>query len=193
VWQKLYQDPIISGLLSAAVLAVLGWVWRRSLKQLKSNFGHIEGEWFGHVLAANKSILVVHEILFELSLNPFQKFKVFMEEKTEESFRYTGKANAIDRHVFCHMTGVSQFDEAFLVLRVPFNRGQKLDYINGILGGVTHNSFPGATFILLARSRLSIETVVAELPKVSGPIIVDADPQQVEGRKIKPKEAISAS
>ena len=189
MWGKLveiYKDPIVSGLLTTLITAIIAALWRLTIRRYRKAIGYLEGDWFGHLLADGNTQLIIHELNFNFTLNPIRPVKVTMKELSDEHFRYEGHAKAIDRLVICYLDGQSQFDEAFLVLRSPFNKGVKLDYMSGILSGVTHNSHPGAAFILLSRSRLSKESVIAELPAQPGPIVVDADPIAIETRKLKP-------
>lgn len=182
---SIYQDPVFSGLLTSAILALIAVVWRRAIKQYKRAMGHLEGDWFGHIIVDLDRQMIVHEVNFSLSLNIFRPVRVSMKEVSAEQFQYAGYAKAVDRLVICYLEGVSQFDEAFMILRCPFNKGSRLDYINGILAGVNQNSHPGAAFILLARARLTKDAVLSELPKQAGPILVDSDPSQIEARKLK--------
>jgi hypothetical protein len=185
---SVYQDPVVSSLVAAAVAGSLAWLWRKLVKQQAQHFAHLEGDWFAHLLVRQRQELVIHELSFKIGYNPFRPLKIAMQELSDEQFRYHGYAVAKDKYLFCYLDGKSQFDRSFVVLRVPFNKGIKLDYLNGIMTGITHREFPGSTFLLLARARLTTETVESEFPANGGPIIVDTDPKQVEERKLGTSE-----
>jgi hypothetical protein len=185
LFSSIYSDPIVATLLGAAVLGVIGWLWRRLIVATRARFDHIEGLWFAHLIVSNGKTLITHDVQMSFSANPFRSFVISMKENTEESFQYGGYAQAIDQLIFFSMKGVSQFDHAFLTLRAPFNRGRQLDYISGVLSGVTQYAEPCATFVILSRSRLDLEQVSKELPTHCGPIIVSKEPIQVESRKLK--------
>ena len=177
-----YDNPVGSGILVAAIIGSMGLIYRWIIRRCYRKFEFLVGAWYGHIVMSNKFEMVVHEVNIAYSKNLFRPSSISMREISSAQFVSKGYVRVEDDYVYAYLVGERHSTRDVIIAKCPFNRTDKLDYLNGVIAGVTQKGFACAATILLSRSQLTLPNVRDQLPILCGPIIVDRLPEAVMER-----------
>ena len=159
------SNQILIALVSASIVAVVGW-FRKSicsylLKKRQNEHQYLLGEYKGYFYADDGEALVIARL--NLVSRKLKEIGVHIKESnTLAEYEYEGKIEIIDDILYSYLRGKQHADRALLVCKIPFNHGQRLEAMNGILSGVGPNYTPAATKVLLSRSPLKEDAIGKE-------------------------------
>ena len=161
---------VFAGLLTAVIIAFASYIRR---KYLKRKYDYLIGNWHGYYLIQDNTNLLEQRIIISPYL--LNKLKIVIEESTVANYTYKGKIEVVDNHIFAYLTGVNHQAKSFLVLKLPFNRKDKVPSMNGIFAGLTQNNIPAATKMHWSRNEKNLKELKKELGVGKNSIIVDIE------------------
>lgn len=178
---KEYLNEILVSVVSAGIIGLMTWLYKRFLNS-RPRFTPLLGEYIGYYFIKSDQLLMEQKITITLSWN--FRFKIEIIEKSSAKYQYKGYLYFEDDRLFGFLKGKKHPARSFISMIYPFNRGEKIQSLNGIFAGITQDKNPAAIKVHWSRHVKSEEAIRLEFdPQQTKHIVVKKD--TVENELVK--------
>ncbi len=158
--EELLSNNIIIGVVSSMISASLMF-WGR----------YVYLQFLDNKLMKNDTLIMEQKITVYTKF--MQTLKVNIEENSIPRYVYKGSLKIIEDTIYGNMTGVGHPAKSFLVLKMPFNRKDKVPILIGVFTGITQNKQPASVVVCWSREKKTKREIKQELGKKKKQIIVE--------------------
>lgn len=168
---------IIAGLITSGIIGLIRYVY---FKIIKNKYSYLIGDWYSYYLMKKDTLIMEQKITIKANL--FKTLVVKVEEESVPNYIYAGKLEVIEDSIFGFLKGKYHPAKSFIVLKIPFNRKDKIPVLTGIFTGISQNKEPAAVVVYWSRTDKTKAEVKKELGRNKKLIIVKAYGKENERR-----------
>ena len=184
LYDLILTDPIVSGLVVFLISSLIAGVVQGTMKliqrRFRSSYSYLIGSYDAYYFLRDGETTI--EMAVTIYSRQFRKLEIKIQEKTPAAYVYHGEIEVVEDLLFAYMRGTRQQDRAFLVCKLPFNRGDAIAGLIGVLIGVTQGKEAAATKVILSRVPLTKDQVKYEFGEKPWAVIAPEFPSFVRAK-----------